>query len=109
MKKKTLALLLTAFVIPGLGQLYLGRKKMGVFLIVAVNFLLLLAFCILLKGSAPLVAAHITSASIKPEDIAAGLNIIMGYARPFLIVFALIWGYAITDILIKPAPEQEPN
>ena len=100
---------MTAFVIPGLGQLYLGRKKTGFCLLVAVNFILLLAFCLMLKGSAPLVAAHITSASIKPEDIASGLNIIIGYARPLLIVFALIWGYAIVDILIKPSPEQEPS
>jgi len=44
MKRPLIALALSAFVLPGLGQLYLGRKIKGGILLVAVNLLLLASF-----------------------------------------------------------------
>ncbi len=107
MKKKTRALLLTAFVLPGLGQLYLGRKGAGLCLVMLVNLLLLLAFFLLLKGSAPLLAAKLAPGTIKPSDISAGFASLAGYGKALLAAFALVWGYAITDILVKDASEPE--
>lgn len=109
MKKKTRALLLTALVLPGLGQIYLGRKASGLCLIMLVNLLLLLALFLLLKGSAPIMAAHFTSGSVKPADVSAGFSALAGYGRALLIAFALLWGYAIIDILINKVVESEPE
>jgi hypothetical protein len=66
-----------------------------------VNLLLLLALGVLMKGAAPVIAAHISSGSIKPADILAGLDSIAGYGRALLIALALLWGFAIIDILRK--------
>ena len=51
MNKKLTALLLSALVLPGLGQLYLGRKMVGGIIIVLVNLILLLALFVVLRGS----------------------------------------------------------
>jgi len=99
--RRTKALLITALILPGLGQLYLGRKLTGIVLIMLVNVLLLLALGVLMKGMAPVIAAHISSGSINPADILAELESIAGYARALLIALALLWAFAIIDILRK--------
>jgi len=101
MSRKIRALLLTSLVVPGLGQLYLGRKVTGIVLIMLVNLLLLLALFVLMKGAAPAITAQVTSGTIKPDDIVAGLNSIAGYGQGLLIAFALLWGFAVIDILRK--------
>ena len=63
MKCKIKAILLNALVLPGLGQLYLGRKIMGVSLIMLINLLLLMALFVGLKGASPLIAAKMISGS----------------------------------------------
>lgn len=41
MKRPIIALLLSGLILPGLGQLYLGRRNKGIALIMAINLLLL--------------------------------------------------------------------
>lgn len=103
MSRKVRALLLNAFVLPGLGQLYLGRKVSGISLILLVNLLLLLALFVLLKGASPLIAAQMASGSLGSSDILTALDSVAGYGRALLIAIALVWGYALIDIFRQPS------
>ena len=109
MNRKTRALLLSTLVLPGLGQLYLGRKIAGIILILLANLLLLLALVILLKGVTPIISAQLSTGVIKPEDILAGLESVAGYGRALLISLALLWGYGAVDIFVKGDPEPEQH
>lgn len=101
MKRKTTALLLSALILPGLGQLYLGRKVVGIALIMAINLLLLLALFVLLKGASPLIAAKVTSGSISATEIATALGGVAGFGKALLAVFLLIWSFAVGEIIKK--------
>lgn len=105
MTRKNRALLLNALVLPGLGQLYLGRKISGIILIVLVNLLLILALFVVLKGVTPLITAQFESGSIRAEDIRAGLDGVAGYGRMLLISFALLWGFALVDVFRGETPD----
>jgi len=109
MNRKTRALLLTTLVLPGLGQLYLGRKISGIILILLTNLLLLLALALVLKGVTPIIGAQLSTGTIKPEDILAGLDSVAGYGRALLISLALLWVYAAVDVLVKRDPEPEQH
>jgi hypothetical protein len=50
MKKNFIAALLSAFVFPGLGQIYQGNKLKGGILLILVNILLLITFGLMLRG-----------------------------------------------------------
>lgn len=104
MKRKWTALLLTAFVLPGLGQLYLGRKVKGIILLLLVNLLMLLALFVLLKGLSPVIAARIVSGSVGASEVLAGLQGVSGFGRALLAAFGVVWGYSVIDIL-KPGDE----
>ncbi len=99
MKRKIKALLLSALVLPGLGQLYLGRKVRGVALILLVNLLLLVTVFILLKGLAPVIASRMMSGTFDAQDVQAALSGVTGFGRALLAGFALVWSYSILDII----------
>lgn len=102
MSRRLRALLMTALLLPGLGQLYLGRTARGIALIVLTNLLLLLALIILFKAAAPAIAARFASGTARPAEILAGLDSIAWYGRALLGAFALVWGGAVADILARP-------
>lgn len=100
MKRKLIALLLSAFVLPGLGQLYLGRKVKGTAIILITNLLMLLALFVLLKGLSPVIAAKIASGTIVgPDEVLAGLHTVSYFGKALLAAFGLVWGYSVVDIL----------
>ena len=99
MKRKLTALLLSALVLPGLGQLYLGRKGRGVVIILLVNLLLLLTVFVLLKGLSPVIASKIISGALNPQDLLAALQGVTGFAQALLAGFALLWVYSIVDLV----------
>lgn len=103
MSRTVRALLLNAFVLPGLGQLYLGRKVAGIALILLVNLLLLLALFVVLKGASPLIAAKMTSGSLGSAEVLAALEGVSGYGRALLCAFVVVWGYALIDLFRRPA------
>lgn len=98
MNRKTRALLLNAFILPGVGQLYLGRKLKGIVMILLLNLLLLLALFVLLKAASPAIAAQMMSGRISPDELLSGLESVAGYGRSLLAAFALLWGYGLCDI-----------
>lgn len=99
MKRSRTALLLNAFVLPGLGQLYLGRRVVGVAIIMLVNLLLLLALFVLLKGLAPVIAARMASGAFSSRELMAALQGVSGFAQALLAGFALLWVFSLVDIV----------
>ena len=103
MNRKVRALLLNAFVLPGLGQIYLGRKVAGIALILLVNLLLVLALFVVLKGASPLIAEQMTAGSLKSGDIISALDSVAVYGRALLAAIVLVWAYALVDIIRHPS------
>ncbi|MBW4054115.1 MAG: hypothetical protein HIU83_01680 [Proteobacteria bacterium] len=101
MNKKLAALLLSAFVLPGLGQLYLGRKMAGGIIIVLVNIVLLLALFVLLRGLSPVIASQIAGGaiSITPSEVMKALDGEAGFGKVVLAAFFVVWAFSIVDIL----------
>jgi TM2 domain-containing membrane protein YozV len=107
MNRKRTALLLNAFVLPGLGQLYLGRKEIGIALIMLVNLLLLLALFVLMKGLAPVIAAKVVSGGSSSQEVYAGLQSVAGFGKALLAGLALLWVFSIVDVM-KTRVDGEP-
>lgn len=101
MNRKTTALLLSALVLPGLGQLYLGRKAVGGIILVIVNLILLLAVFVLLRGLSPLIASRIAGGaiSITPAEVVTALEGASAFGKGVLASFFLVWAFALVDIL----------
>jgi TM2 domain-containing membrane protein YozV len=99
MKRKLTAVLLSALVLPGLGQLYLGRKARGVVILLLVNLLMLLTVFVLLKGLAPVIASKMISGTFGAQDVLAALQGVTGFAQALLAGFALLWVYSIVDLV----------
>ncbi|MFA7402869.1 MAG: hypothetical protein WC007_02660 [Pelobacteraceae bacterium] len=101
MNKKISALLLSALVLPGLGQLYLGRKMVGGIIIVLVNLVLLLALFVLLRGLSPVIASQIAGGaiSISPTEVMGALDGASGFGKAVLAAFFLLWTFSVVDVL----------
>lgn len=101
MNKKLTALLLSALVLPGLGQLYLGRKMVGGVILVLVNLVMLLALFVLLRGLSPVIASHIAGGaiSITPSEVMGALEGTSGYGNAVLAAFLVLWTFSVIDIL----------
>ena len=100
MKRKWIALLLSALVLPGLGQLYLGRKVKGIAIILIINLLMLLALFVLLKGLSPVIAAKIAAGTVvSTGEVLAGLQGVSAFGKSLLAAFGVVWGYALIDVL----------
>ena len=99
MSRTRTALLLNALVLPGLGQLYLGRRTAGIAIIMLVNLLLVLGLFVILKGLSPVIASQMLPGAAGGADIRQALQGASGFGRSLLAGIAILWGYAIVDIL----------
>ncbi len=110
MNKKITALLLSALVLPGLGQLYLGRKLVGGIIVVLVNLVLLLSLFVLLRGLSPVIAAQIAGGaiSITPSEIMKALDGSAGFGKAVLASFFLVWTFSVIDVLRYRADDTLP-
>lgn len=90
------AALLSAFVLPGLGQLLKGDKIKGGILICLVNLFLLAAFFLVLQTVGHLMASKISGAQ-DPSVILEFLKSRSPAARWLLAGFFGIWIYAVVD------------
>lgn len=101
MNKKMTALLLSALVLPGLGQLYLGRKMVGGIIVVLVNLVLILALFVLLRGLSPVIAMQIAggAVSISPSEVMKALDGATGFGKGVLAAFFVVWTFSVVDIL----------
>ena len=110
MKRPLIALALSAFVLPGLGQLYLGRRIKGALLILVVNLLLLAAVFLVMKLAAPLLGAHLSGTPGTAGMILAQVQPQAVWVKGMLAVFLGIWGYGVVDLVSafrEPAPESD--
>lgn len=101
MKKKVTALLLSALVLPGLGQLYLGRKLAGGIIICIVNIVILMALFVLLRGLSPVIASQIAGGaiSIAPAEVLKALDGATGFGKAVLATFFAVWAFSVIDVL----------
>lgn len=93
-------LLLSALVIPGLGQLYKGEKIKGAVIICLVNIFLLGALFVVLQGVGHLIAGNAAGAA-DPAVILAVLKEKSPVARCLLAGFSGIWIYGAVDAALK--------
>jgi TM2 domain-containing membrane protein YozV len=108
MNRKKTALLLNALVLPGIGQLYLGRKATGIAILMLVNLLLLLALFVLMKGLAPVIAAQVVSGGINAQEVLAALHGVAGFGKALLAGFALAWVFSIVDVMRVHNDDEPP-
>ena len=104
MKVNLKAALLSAFVLPGLGQLYKGNRLKGSVLLILANIFLLLALFLVLQGIGPLISAAMLSGADDPYRI---VDQVQQLRTPFvkwlLTFFSAIWLYAVVDAAIGKA------
>lgn len=109
MKKPLIALLLNALILPGFGQLYLGRRNKGIALILLINLLLLPGLFLLLKVASPIVASHLSGTPITPEQILLGIKAHAFWGKLLLAALLAVWGYALFDLLSAFRAGDPPN
>jgi TM2 domain-containing membrane protein YozV len=98
MKRPIIALLLSALILPGLGQLYLGRRTKGIVLIMAINLLLLASLFFVMKISSPVIGAHLTGTPLTPTLILQQVQPYSVWAKLLLAAFMGLWGFSLMDL-----------
>ena len=101
MKFHIKAALLSAFVLPGLGQFFKGDRIKGTILIVLVNVFILAALFFVLQGMGELLATARFSGVEAAEQVMDALKAGKGPAvRVILAAFSALWVYGIVDALL---------
>jgi TM2 domain-containing membrane protein YozV len=101
MKIHIKAALLSAFVLPGLGQLYKGDRLKGVILIVLVNIFLLAAVFLILQGLGPLIISAKETGVYDPNEILAQLHSRTPAVELLLTAFSGLWLYSWLDAALR--------
>jgi hypothetical protein len=99
MSKKIKAVALSALVLPGLGQLYLGRRVKGGVMILLDNVFILGALFVALRSAGKLMLAGKTG-SVDPEQVLAGIKADNPLATWLLGAFMVLWVYGVVDALL---------
>lgn len=97
------AFLLSAFVLPGLGQLYKGDRLKGIVLIILVNIFLLTSLFLVLQGIGPLIASSYLSTPPETARLVEQLQGQSPAARWLLGAFVAVWIYAAVDAALSTA------
>jgi hypothetical protein len=96
MGKRIKYVALSAFVLPGLGQLCLGRRLKGGVMILLDNVFILAALYIALKSIGKLMLAG-RGGTLGAEKVLAGVRVDAPYAIWVLVGFLLLWAYGVVD------------
>jgi len=101
MNKNIKALLLSAFLLPGMGQLYKGEKVKGAIFLLLVNIFVLASIFIVLKK----MGAFLLTAKISGRDEALKLLESITASSPeigwLLSGFAILWVASVVDAAIS--------
>jgi TM2 domain-containing membrane protein YozV len=100
MKKNIKALLLSAFIFPGLGQVYKGCRVKGCIVILLTNIILLVAFAIAIKGIYQMTISPDFAGTMDPANMAKRLLSETPAFRWLFGIFSFIWLYAALDALL---------
>ena len=98
MKKRIKCMALSAFVLPGLGQLCHGRRLKGGVMILLDNIFILGALFIALRSAGKLMLAG--RGGLDAEKVLGGIQADAPYARWMLGGFLLLWVYGVVDAAI---------
>lgn len=101
MKVYVKAGILSAFVLPGLGQIYKGARVKGAVLIGLVNIFLLASLFMVMKGMGELLVTARISGMDAAEKVLDGLKVKGPAGRILLVSFLAIWAYGVFDALFK--------
>jgi hypothetical protein len=96
-KWKTVAL--SAFVLPGLGQLYAGRKVKGGLMIMLDNVFILAGLFIALRTVGKLMAAK-GSQNVTPDQVLSSIRADNPFANWVLGAFLVLWVYGVVDAIV---------
>jgi len=105
MKIHVKAGLLSAFVLPGLGQIYKGAKVKGGILIGLVNVFLLGALFLVMKGMGELLLTARLAGMDAAESVLDGLKGKGPAGKLLLAGFFALWAYSVGDALFKDEGE----
>jgi len=99
MKKNIKAVLLSALVLPGLGQLYKGDKVKGGIMIALVNIFLLAALFLVMQGMGEFLVTAKLSGLAAAEHVIDGLKERSPAVRILLAAFFALWAYGVVYAL----------
>ena len=106
MKKRITAVLLSAFVLPGMGQLYKGDKAKGAIFLTLVNIFFLSALFLVLKN----MGKFLVTAKISGPDQALRVLETIRQSSPeigwLLTAFLILWFAAVIDAAL---PVKHPD
>jgi hypothetical protein len=91
------AALLSAFVLPGLGQLYKGERLKGGILIILVNIFLLAAIFLLIRELGPIIISVRETGAYDANEILAHLHTHSPAVKILLKAFGVLWIYGWLD------------
>lgn len=104
MKHNLKAALLSAFVLPGLGQLKKGQKIKGGIILLLVNLFILVSLAVVASAFAKVYAASLG----KSREIGISIITEVGKGAPgakwLLGFFICLWVFSVTDALVSRAP-----
>jgi hypothetical protein len=98
MKRPITALLLSGLILPGLGQLYLGRRTKGIALIMLINLLLMVSLFFVMKLASPVIAAHLAGAPLSPQLVLCQLQPYSFWGKLLLGAIVGLWGFGVMDL-----------
>ena len=107
MKRQLKAVLLSAFVLPGLGQLYRGRRLKGGIIIALVNIFLLAAMYFALRGIGRLMLAGQVSGGMEIGKVMQAIQQDSPAGRWLLVFFCFLWLYSVGDAILGGKDEEE--
>jgi len=96
-KKPAVALLINMFVLPGMGQFYIGQKGKGIAIIAVTNILLAAGFILFLKIMLPVLGTHIKREKITAAQILQQVLPYALWAKLILASMLATWIYAVAD------------
>ena len=96
MAKRFKGVALSAFVLPGLGQLYLGRRVKGGVMLLFDNIFILAALFVALRSAGKLLVAR-TGGGLDAEKVLSSIQADAPYARWILGGFLILWIYGVVD------------
>lgn len=101
MKTELKAALLSAFVLPGIGQIYKGAKIKGGLIIALVNVFLLTALFLVMRGMGTFLVTARVSGMGAAEKVLDTLGERGPAVKVLLAAFFVLWVYSVTDALLK--------
>jgi len=96
MKNRIKCVALSAFVLPGLGQLCHGRRLKGGVMLALDNVFILAALFVALRSAGKLMLAGRVG-PLDAEKVLAGIQADAPYARWMLVAFLLLWIFGVVD------------